>query len=275
MEVNLSFIEYHREDVGFLIKTSKVLYHSRSKFQDILVLESETLGRVLVLDGCIMTTSMDEFIYHEMLAHVPLFSHPSPERILVVGGGDGGTMREVFKHKRVKQGILAEIDKDVVEVAKRFFPELSVSFKDPRCILKFNDGFDFLKENSERFDIILVDSTDPIGPAKALFSYDFYRAALDSLSEDGMFVTQCETPFYYADFIRKTFKVLKDLFPLVKIYTAPVPSYPSGLWCFIAASKKYDPSEPISHESIKTSYYNKEIHKSSFTLPNFIKALCS
>ena len=274
MEVDLRFVENHSKDVGLVFKVRKVLYHSKSRYQDILVFESEGVGRVLVLDGCVMTTSVDEFIYHEMLAHVPLFSHPNPENVLVVGGGDGGTLREVFKHHRVKRGVLVEIDDQVVEVAKRFFPELACSFDDPRCSLEFCDGVEYLKNVKEKFQVILVDSTDPVGPAENLFSLEFFQSVYNALSEDGIFVTQCETPFYFRDFIKDVISHLKSIFPKVALYTAYVPFYPSGMWCFAAASKGPDPREPIFDGSLDTRYYNREVHRASFALPNFLKELC-
>ncbi len=275
MELELKFTENHTQDIGVTIKVKKILYHRRSRFQDILVFESETAGRVLVLDGCVMTTDVDEFIYHEMLAHVPLFSHPFPKDVLVIGGGDGGTLREVFKHKRVESATLFEIDGDVIEVAKEFLPSLSSSFSDPRCRIELGDGFEMLKGKNSSYDVIMVDSTDPVGPGEVLFTEEFYRRTERALKPEGILVAQCESPIYHADTIKKVLKTLEGIFPVVKLYTAPIPMYPSGMWCFVAASKRYDPSVPVVYEDLGFRYYNREVHRASFALPSFMKGFCS
>ncbi len=275
MELELKYTENHTKDIGISIKAEKILYHEKSKHQDILVFDSKTAGRVLVLDGCVMFSTMDEFIYHEMLVHVPLFSHPRPESLLVVGGGDGGALREAFKHKRVKKGILCEIDDKVIEVSRRFFPELSSSFKDPRCEIVIEDGFKALDGGLGSFDVVIVDSTDPVGPGEILFTESFYRKVYSSLKDDGMFVSQCESPFYHRDVVKKVVSALRGIFPIVRLYTAPIPLYPSGFWCFVVASKRFDPSVPVVFEDLGFRYYTREVHRASFAIPKFMEEFCS
>ncbi len=270
-ETELWLTERQTPDLSLSIRIKETLYRKTSPYQEILVAESYQFGRVLFLDGTYQTTEKDEFFYHEMITHVCLFSHPQPEDILVIGGGDGGTLREILKHKTVKEAILVEIDPDVIEVSKRFLPFYSSFESDPRFRIEIADGINYVKDKRERFDIIIIDSTDPIGPATGLFTESFYRDCHGALKEGGMIVTQSESPFLHISLIKEIKKILQGIFPCCMVYTVPVPTYPSGWWSFTVASKRYDPSEPLRIPDFPTRYYNPEIHRASFILPEFLK----
>ncbi len=223
-----------------------------------------------------MITEKDEFVYHEMIAHVPLFVHPEPARVLVVGGGDGGTIREVIKHRSVQQVTLVEIDRQVVEVSKRFFPQVASGFKDPRVRIQYDDGARFLADTGEQFDIILADTSDPVGPAKVLFQQPFYQSAYDRLADDGIFVAQSESPWLHRETVEKIYRNLREVFPIVRMYLAHIPTYPSALWSFAFCAKKYDPLtdfDPRRATEFACRYYNAEIHSASFALPQYVKQL--
>lgn len=267
--MELWLTEKQTENLSLSLRIKEVLCEEKSKFQNILIAESLQYGRVLSLDGAFQTTEVDEFIYHEMITHVPLYSHPEPKDILIIGGGDGGTVREVLKHN-VKNIEVVEIDRRVIELSKSYLPTISNSLEDQKVRIIIEDGIDYLKETTRRYDLIIVDSPDPKGPATKLFTEDFYSNAYKALKDDGIFVAQTESPFLHKDLILKIFNSLFKNFPVVKIYTAPIPTYPSGFWSFTVASKKYNPSSPLRKEDINTRYYSPEIHKASFVLPRFL-----
>lgn len=262
--------EKQTPDLSLSIRITAILFHKASNYQDILVVDTAEFGKVLLLDNRIQAAEIDEFIYHEMISHVALYSHPAPSKILVIGGGDGGTVREVVKHSLVELIELVEIDRDVVEVARSHLTHLSSGLSDQRCKLIIAEGTEYIKNIKDSYDIVIVDSTDPIGPATNLFTEDFYSAAYTSLREDGFFVSQTESPILHKDLICRVHKSLSSIFPIVKIYTAPIPTYPSGLWSFTIGSKKYDPARPIRKGEIKTKYYSEGIHRASFVLPRFL-----
>ncbi len=239
------------------------------------MVETEEWGRMLLLDGMVMTSIKDEFVYHEMVAHVPLFTHPNPEHVLVVGGGDGGVIREVLKHPSVKKATLVDIDGKVIEYSKKYLPEIAGMLDDERVEVKVVDGFMHIAESENAYDVIMVDSTEPVGPAVHLFTKGFYAGIAKALKEDGLFVAQSDNPWFKADLIRSVFKDVKEVFPITRLYIANVPTYPSGMWTFTMGSKKYDPLE-ISDErfhDIDTRYYTKELHKAAFVLPKFVRDL--
>ncbi|MBA1337090.1 MAG: Spermidine synthase [Firmicutes bacterium] len=273
--MELWYTEKQTKDVGITCKVKQTLHVEKSKFQDIALIDTEQYGRMLVLDGTVQTTIEDEFVYHEMITHVPLFSHPDPRKVVVVGGGDGGAIREILKHPGVEKAYLVEIDDRVVEVSKRFLPEISVALNDKRAEVRIEDGIKFIKENRNQFDVIIVDSTDPVGPAVGLFVKDFYQSIFDSLKEDGIFVAQTESPFYNKDLISRVYRDISSIFPVTKLYVCSIPTYPSGYWAFTMGSKKFNPLE-IPEGRIKdlgTKYYNADVHKAAFVLPNFVKQL--
>lgn len=275
--MDLWFTESQTKNIGLQVRIKETLFMGKSEFQDVAVVDTYEFGRMLVLDGVFQTTIADEFIYHEMIAHIPLFTHPNPKRVLVIGGGDGGAIREVIKHDAVEQAEMVEIDGMVVEVAKKFLPEISAALihNDPKLTLKIGDGIQYMKDAENKYDVIIVDCSDPIGPGEGLFTPEFYRNVYRALKEDGLFVQQTESPFYHQELIRYLQKEISNLFPITKVYLASIPTYPSGLHCFTMGSKKYDPLEVDTDkiQKLETRYYNNDIHKSCFVLPNFVKKL--
>lgn len=267
------FTERQTEHLGLSFRVRASLWRERTCFQDLAILDTFQYGRMLVLDGAVQTTEADEFVYHEMITHVPLLSHPGPERVLVVGGGDGGVVREVLKHPTVERVRVAEIDERVVEVAKHFLPGMSASLTDPRVEVWIGDGVAIVEEARGEYDVILVDSTDPVGPAVKLFEISFYRAIERALRPGGLFTAQCKSPFLDLPFIQRMVGLLRGIFPVTRVYTAPVQTYPSGLWCFLVGSKGPDPllAEERRVEPLPTRYYTSAIHRAAFVLPREVQ----
>ncbi|KEF38452.1 spermidine synthase [Schinkia azotoformans MEV2011] len=273
--MELWFTEKQTESYGITAKIKQTLHTEQTEFQKLDMVETEEFGNMLILDGMVMTTKKDEFVYHEMVAHVPLFTHPNPENVLVVGGGDGGVIREVLKHPSVKKATLVEIDGKVIEYSKKFLPEIAGELENPRVEVIVGDGFMHIAEAENEYDVIMVDSTEPVGPAVNLFTKGFYAGIAKALKEDGIFVAQTDNPWFKADLIREVQRDVKEIFPIVKLYTANVPTYPSGLWTFTIGSKKHDPLavEESRFHDIETKYYTKELHKAAFVLPRFVEDL--
>lgn len=274
---NVWFTEMHRNRAGLTLKIKQLIYSTESPFQRIDILDTYEYGKMLVLYGSIMVTEKDEFVYHEMISHIPLFTHPNPKDVLIIGGGDGGTLREVLKHKDVERATMVEIDEMVVKVCKEYLPTIGTEFNNPKAKLIFEDGALFLKKGY-KFDVIIVDGSDPIGPAEVLFQREFHQNAYNCLKDDGIFITQSESPLYHRDTVKKVYKNLKSIFPIVKMYIAHIPTYPSALWSFAFCSKKYDPllnfrKDEYEALNLNTKYYNSDIHFASFVLPNFVKEL--
>ncbi len=232
----LEYREFHKKGSGLFLRLKGVVHSRQSRYQRIEVLETEDFGRLLALDGLVMTTEADEFYYHEMLVHPGALLVPRLHRILIIGGGDGGTLREAARYPEVQHLVMVELDEEVVQVARQFLPGLAAAFDDPRLILHFMDGARFLETTSETYDLVLVDSPDPIGPAEVLFSETFYAHIRDHLSPEGILVAQTESPVYHRDLVETTARRLRALFPTVLFYTAPVPTYPSGFWSFALAT---------------------------------------
>jgi spermidine synthase len=259
------------------IKVKEVLDHHRSDFQDILVFESESYGRVLVLDGVIQVTERDEFSYQEMIAHLPLFAHPNPKRVLVIGGGDGGVLREVAKHPGVEEIVECEIDRGVIDASKKFFPSLSKGYDDPRVKVHVMDGAKFLEENQGSFDVIITDSSDPIGPASILFETPFYDAMHKSLREGGIVCTQGECMWLHVDLIKPLVDSISRIYTSVEYAYTTIPTYPSGQIGFIIATKgrtegcKKPVRIPSDNLQNNLRYYTPELHEASFVLPAFAK----
>jgi len=255
------------------IKIKNVLYHSRSKYQQITIMETEKLGKMLAIDGITMLTEYDEFAYHEMITHVPLLVHPKPSKVLIIGGGDGGTVREVIKHPEVEMVHVCEIDPEVVTACRRYLPSLASSFDDPRVQIFFEDGARFVAKQSQSYDIIIVDSTDPIGPGQILFQEGFYKNLEKTLSKEGIAVTQCESIFLHRHVIQGVYSFARDIFPQLRYYFTMVPTYPSGTIGFFFCSLKWKPLQKIDEERANRlknlKYYTPDIHRSSFTLPRF------
>ncbi|SEA70973.1 spermidine synthase [Thalassobacillus cyri] len=269
------FTEKQTENFGITAKIKRSLHTEKTDFQQLDMLETEEWGNMLVLDDMVMTTQKDEFVYHEMVAHVPLFTHPNPKNVLVVGGGDGGVIREVLKHPEVEKATLVEIDGKVIEYSKEYLPEIAGKLEDSRVEVKVADGFMHIAESEDDYDVIMVDSTEPVGPAVNLFSKGFYEGIAKALKSDGIFVAQTDNPWFKADLIRQVYSDVKETFPITRVYTANIPTYPSGLWTFTIGSKQYDPLE-VSEErfhAIEAKYYTKELHKAAFALPKFVRDL--
>jgi len=270
--MELWFAERETDHMRVEIRIDDVLFRRRSEYQDVCIVESRELGRMLVLDGIIQTSMRDEFVYHEMLAHVPLFIHPKPERVLVIGGGDGGTVREVLKHPEVKRVHLVEIDALVVEASKRYLPELAGKLDDPRVEVKIADGIEFVKNRRQAYDVVLIDSSDPLGPAEGLFTSEFYGNVAAALKKDGVMAAQSESPFFTPGLVESIYRSIRSHFATVRLYTASVPTYSSGPWGFMFASKRrLDSIAPRrTRPQMKTRYYTPDVHKAAFVLPRYM-----
>ena len=270
--------ELHQGKSGLTIKIKGLLESTQSKFQRIDILDTEDFGKMLVLYGSMMVADNDLFSYNEMITHVPLFVHPKPNKVLIIGGGDCGALTNVMKHPEVKSCTMCEIDKMVVEVCKRHFPKMTAGTRDRRAKLVFQDGKKFIADTRQKFDIILLDLSDPIGPAADLFQKKFHQKVHDTLGPDGIMVAQSESPFFNSETVKQMYKNLRQIFPIVKMYTAHVPIYPSSYWSFAFCSKKYHPIDDFDYGRYKTlklqnNYYNVDIHLGAFCLPEYVKKL--
>ncbi|MET3506724.1 spermidine synthase [Halalkalibacter oceani] len=273
--MELWFTEKQTERFGITAKIKRTLHTEKTDFQQLDVIETEEFGNMLVLDGMVMTTEKDEFVYHEMVAHVPLFTHPEPKHVLVVGGGDGGVIREVLKHPSVEKATLVEIDGKVIEYSKKYLPSIAGALDDPRVDVQVDDGFMHIAKAEDAYDVIMVDSTEPVGPAVKLFEKGFYEGISKALKEDGIFVAQTDNPWFHQELIKNVYRDVQDIFPITRLYTANIPTYPSGLWTFTIGSKRHDPLavEESRFHDIETKYYTKELHKAAFVLPKFVADL--
>lgn len=267
------FTEYQTDSLSLGLRIDDILFATTTPYQKLLVAETETYGRLLALDGAVQTTMADEFVYHEMITHVPLFMLDAPSKVAVIGGGDGGAIREILKHPTVKEAHLVEIDGHVVDAAKKFFPELSQSLGDRRAFVHETDGIEWIKE-ARGFDVIIVDSTDPVGPAEGLFQQEFYQSIAKALSPQGILVAQSESPFLHQALIRHMRLGMQSAFSQVALYLAAIPTYPSGLWSFMMASQEpFAPSPRLSQAAIPTRYWTPDIQRSAFVLPRFVEEL--
>ncbi|MGI6394340.1 MAG: polyamine aminopropyltransferase [bacterium] len=269
------FVENYYDKGSLGLKLRKKLHEEQSQYQKIEVFETEFFGNLLTLDGLVMLSQKDEFVYHEMMTHPPLCTLKNPEKVLVVGGGDGGSIREVLKHPSVKEAVLCEIDERVVRVAQKYFPETSSSLENPKVKLHFEDGFKFLEKFENYFDLIITDSSDPVGPGIELFKEAYYRLVKKALKADGIMVAQSENPWYGDDIMESMTAAMANVFKYVETYIALVPLYPSGFWTVTAASdfhSLHNFDEKRAAEISKScKYYNPELHKGSLALPNFVK----
>jgi len=275
--MDLWYSEYHAKGIKFSVKVDKQLYSAKSEFQRIDVFESKELGRFLTLDGFIMLTEKDEFIYHEMIVHTPLAVHPNVKNVLVIGAGDGGVARELSKYKTIENIDVVEIDEEVVKVCKKYLPQTACGFSDCRVHLYFQDGLKYIRGCEDKYDLIIVDSTDPFGPGEGLFTREFYGNCFKALHDDGIMVNQHESPFYHEDAIamQRAHKRIVESFPISRVYQAHIPTYPSGHWLFGFASKKYKPVADLDEKrwndlGIVTKYYNTKLHSGAFALPNYV-----
>ena len=275
------FYEYWTKNIRFGIKYKDHFLSKQTKFQKLDFYDSYELGKFFTLDDVMMANEKDEFIYHEMMIHTPLAVHPAVKDVLVIGGGDGGSVRELTKYPTIQTIDMVEIDEDVVRACQKHFTITAHKLTDPRVKLYFEDGLAFVKNSKKQYDLIVVDSTDPFGPGEGLFSMEFYQNCYHILRQDGILVNQHESPYFDNTKLEmsRAHKKITSIFPIATVYQAYIPTYPSGHWLFGFASKQYDPIKDFSpnvslQASFGLKYYNTEIHKASFVLPNYVdKAL--
>lgn len=278
----LQYNEFYHENTGLTVGLKKLLFSRQSEYQLVEVYETDTWGNLMTIDGMVMLSEKDEFVYHEMISHVPLFAHPHPKRVLIIGGGDGGTAREVLKHPSVEVVDMVEIDKTVVDASKEFFPGVG-DFDNPRLNVLYEDGIAFVKSVTNPYDVIIIDGSDPVGPAEGLFEKEFFQFCSNALTKEGVLSAQTESPWvksYYPS-MKKVFSALNQLFSISEMYLAAIPLYPAGLWSMALASNTYSPFSDQVHDRLKEAelllstlhYYNSDIHFGSFALPNFVKRI--
>jgi len=278
--MELWYTENHTQNVKFSIKVYKQLVSKESEFQRIDIFETYEFGKVLVIDGYLMLTEKDEFIYHEMITHVPMAVNPDIKDVLVIGAGDGGTVRELTRYESIENIDMVEIDRLVVELCKEHIPQTASKLDDDRVNIYFEDGLKFVRGKQNKYDLIIVDSTDPFGPGEDLFTREFYGNCYKALKENGILVNQHESPYYSKDAVamQRAHSKIKSIFPLALVYQAHIPTYPSGHWLFGFASKGLHPIADLKEEKwnslgFKTKYYNTDLHKGCFAIPNYVKEL--
>lgn len=270
-ETDLWFTEYQTPDMRLGLRISDILLNVQTPFQHLLVVKTEQYGNLMALDGAIMITDKDEFTYHEMMSHLALCSHPSPRRVLVVGGGDGGIVRELVKYDVLEKVTLVDIDEQVIEASRKFFPSVSCALDHPKVEVRPMDALVYIKEHTNEFDVIIVDSTDPVDFAAGLFEEAFFRDVHRALREDGMVVSQTESPMGHPEILQTAYREMKKVFPVVELCWGLMPTYPTGSWTYTIASKRHDPRKALRQPPEGTKYYSAKIHESSFVLPPFLE----
>jgi len=269
------FTELHAPGTGITFRVRRVLHWARTPFQELALVETEDMGRALFLDGTVQFTERDEFFYHEMLVHVPLCIHPRPRRVLIVGGGDGGCVREALRHPEVEEVTLVEIDGEVVDACRKHIPSVSSKLDDPRVRVLIEDGVAFLKRNRGTFDVIIVDSTDPVGMASPLTQAPFFRTAREALTPQGLYVAQSQGPIFDGREIGRIARAARKVFRHARHFMAPTPTYPGGLWTYLLAAR--GPKDPAGlrprplPRGERTRYYSAEVHRAAFVLPPFVR----
>lgn len=278
--MELWFSEKSTETCKFSIKVKEQIYSEKTPFQTIAFFESYDFGRFFTLDGLMMVNEKDEFIYHDMIVHVPMAVNPTIKKVLVIGGGDGGTVRELTRYNSIESIDLVDIDERVVRLCEKYLPLTASKFEDSRVSTYFEDGVAFVKTRQDYYDLILVDSTDPIGPGEGLFTSEFYKDCYKALNSNGILINQHESPYFnnYALEMQKAHKKLKSIFDVCKVYQFHMPTYASGHWLFGFASKGLDPIKDHKKEEweslgLITKYYNSGIHFGSFQLPSYVQNL--
>ncbi len=275
--------EFYNEKTGLTVGINKQLFHEKTPFQTVEVFETDTWGNLMTIDGMVMLSEKDEFVYHEMMSHPALFTHPNPVDVLIIGGGDGGTAREVMKHPSVKRVDMVEIDEAVVRASKLHMPEVG-DFDNPKLNVLYENGLTFVDGPEKEYDVIIIDGSDPVGPAVDLFKKEFYEKCHRCLKDDGVLVSQTESPFVadYHKSIRSVHKAISELFPVAKLFLTFIPLYPTGMWSMAFASKQVDPlSDEVLEKIVEKlpafestlKYYNKDMHSGAFALPNFVKEI--
>ena len=279
--MQLTFTEMHTPTVGLQIQVDRQLHTEKSDFQRIDVFECEEFGRFLTLDGYMMLTERDEFIYHEMMVHVPLaVLGEKIKKVLVIGGGDGGCVRELCRYKHIEHIDLVEIDERVVAVCKEYLPGVACSLDDPRVHILYQDGLKYIRRIEDEYDLIIIDSTDPFGPGEGLFTMEFYGNCYKALHEHGVLVNQHESPFYRGDALacQRAHRNIVHSFELSRLFQAHIPTYPSGHWLFGFSSRGVHPVRDLDPDwwnslGLETGYYNTNLHKGAFYLPNYVQKL--
>ena len=279
--LDLWYTENHTDTVRFSIKVKRHIYSAKSPFQQIDFFESKEFGTFFTLDGIMMANEKDEFIYHDMITHVAMATNPEIKKVLIIGGGDGGTAREVSRYKNIERIDMVEIDEMVVRACQKYLPKTACRLEeDKRIKLYFEDGIKFISKIENEYDLILVDSTDPIGPGEGLFTTEFYQNCFKALTENGILVNQHESPYYEKESreMRRAHSKIKKIFPISQVYQFHIPTYPSGHWLFGFASKSLDPIKDLDADKwnalgLKTKYYNTNLHVAAFALPNYVKEL--
>lgn len=278
--MELWFSEQHTPNVKFSIKVDKQLFSEVSEFQRVDIFDSAEFGRFLALDGRIMLTEKDEFIYHEMMSHVPMSVNFSAKNILLVGGGDGGTARELLKYDCVEKIDLVEVDEVIVNACKKFLPQTAACLDNPRVNVFIDDALKFIRRVENFYDLILVDATDPFGAGEGFFTKEFYGNCFHAMTESGIMINQHENPYYSRDAMsmQRAHKKLLTTFPIVSAYQIHIPTYPSGHWLFGFASKKFHPISDVNFDKwknfdIQTKYYNPKLHFGAFALPTYVEKL--
>ncbi len=275
----LRFTEDYPEINGaFSFEVTRVLFSDQSPYQKIEIVETTHLGRVLLIDNLVMLTERDEFVYHEMIAHVPLFTHPNPRQVLIIGGGDGGTVRECLKHPSVEHIDLVDIDEMVSQACLQHIPSVAGKLTSQRVSCNFQDGVAYVRDTQKKYDVVIIDSTDPISVGEGLFTREFYRNCFNILQDDGLLVAQSESPAWAPELVKGISRKLHAIFPEVHFYQAHIPTYPSGHWAFGLATKKYHPINDFDQKrydelNLSFKYYNDAIHKGAFALPTFMREL--
>ena len=276
----LWFTENYCPDARFSMRVERQVYSAKSRFQQIDVYDTPAFGRVLVLDGCLMLTEKDEFIYHEMIVHPAMAVKPDIKSVLVIGGGDGGCIRELCKYDSIEKIDLCEIDREVIKVCREFLPQTALRMDDIRAELHIADGLKFVRRQKEAYDLIIVDSTDPFGPGEGLFTREFYGNCLSALTADGILINQHESPYYPEDALacQRAHRQLHAVFGKAWVYQAHIPTYPSGHWLFGFASKKYHPLRDLNEKRwndrrLHCWYYTTTLHKGAFYIPAYVEEL--
>lgn len=278
--MDLWFSEKHTPDVKLSIRVEKQLFSKESDYQRIDIFETKEFGRVLSLDGNIMLTERDEFIYNEMIVHVPMSVHPNIKNVLVIGAGDGGVVKELTRYDKIKHIDLVEMDPMVVEACRQYLPGNACQLDDIRVQIHFENALKFLRYSEDSYDLIIVDSNDPYGPSEGLFTKEFYGACYKALKKDGIMVNQQGSPFYKqdAEAMQRSHKRIANTFPISRVYQAHIPTYAAGYWLFGFASKKYHPIDDLDAEAwqnlkLRTNYYTTRLHKGAFYLPAFLEEM--
>jgi spermidine synthase len=268
---------YGNMELGFLVEDT--LYSGQSEFQKVDVVKTREYGNLLLLDDCVMTTERDEFVYHEMVSHVPLLSLPhEAKQVLIIGGGDGGTVREVLRHASVETVVLCEIDGDVIDVSKQYLPSIAGTLDDPRVDVQVRDGVAYMAEQDNRFDVIIIDSTDPMGPGTGLFTVDFYRNAAKAMRPGGILTAQTESPFAEPEGLKRIYANLRQVFSITQAYWGVIPTYPGAMWTWAFCSQTVEPLVTVDPDKAaaiagQCKYYNLGVHQGAFQLPNFVADL--